>query len=242
MKFMKNVKNFSTAVRRSAYYNTKVIFSGKFIYFLIATLAVYIFLTGIYLTNADAYLSEANIFWLLFIPGMLIVFYPITFGIQNDVDNRTLELIFGIPNYRYKVQLVRLILIFFFTFIILTLIGLFTSFALTAVPITQMVPHLIIPIVFFGCLSFAVSTIIRDGNGTAVVILIIGIIFWIGREMFQEFPQFDIFINPFDMPINFSETAWEKTVADNRLYLCAGTIIAVLFGLLNLQKREKFLS
>ena len=92
-----------------------------------------------------------------------------------------------------------------------------------------------------GSLAFAVSTIVRDGNGSAVVVLIIGIVFWIGRGMFDAYPRFDVFLNPFSIPRNVSDSAWAEIVSDNRLYLMAGSVITLLLGLLNLQKREKFL-
>ena len=38
---------------------------------------------------------------------MLIMFYPIVYNIQNDKDTRMLEIIFGVPDYRYKVYLLR---------------------------------------------------------------------------------------------------------------------------------------
>lgn len=234
-------KNAFTVGIRLIRYNLKIIFANKFIYFLMAALFIFLFVTGIYLMNADAQMTEASMFWLLLVPGILLVFYPITFGIQNDADNLMLEIIFGLPNYRYKVLLIRLLLIFSVTFATLLLITLFSFFALTAISITNMLYHLIFPIIFFGSMAFLVSTVIRDGSGTAVVMIIIGLIFWIGRGFFQEYPQYDIFLNPFEIPQNINEIAWAEIVADNKLYLCAGSIVAVLFGLLNLQKREKFL-
>jgi len=236
-----NAKNLAIGVYKVVYYNMKVIFAGKFIYFVIAALSIYAFLMGIYLMNPDTYLSDANMFWLLFIPGILIVFYPTAFGIQNDLDYRMLEIIFGIPNYRYKVPLVRLFIIMLITVVFLICVGEFTAAALTKIPVHTMVFQVIVPVLFFGCLNFALSTIIRDGNGTAVVVLILGILLWIGKEMFQSAPSLDVFLNPFKMPQNVSETAWRLTVGNNRLYLSAGSVVAILFGLLNLQKREKFL-
>jgi len=241
MQYKRFSKNAFTVVIKLIRYNLKIIFANKFIYFLMAALFIFLLVTGIYLMNADAQMTEANVFWLLLVPGILLVFYPITFGIQNDADNRMLEIIFGIPNYRYKVLLLRLMLVFTVTFAILVLISLFSTFALIAISMTNMLYHLMFPIVFLGSMAFMVSTVIRDGSGTAVVMIIIGIIFLIGRGFFQEYPQCDIFLNPFEIPQNINEIAWAEIVADNRLYLCAGSIVAVLFGLLNLQKREKFL-
>ena len=79
-----------------------------------------------------------------------------------------IEILFGIPNYRYKVWLFRLILIFMVVITILFFLSLLSSFALTTIPIFEMIYHLMFPIIFLGSSAFMVSTIIRNGSGTAV--------------------------------------------------------------------------
>ncbi|MCK7542107.1 MAG: hypothetical protein MZV63_70120 [Marinilabiliales bacterium] len=59
--------------------------------------------------------------------GILLVFYPSVFGIQNDQDARTIEILFGIPNYRYKVWLVRILLIFIIAFLIMLVFTFLSS-------------------------------------------------------------------------------------------------------------------
>ena len=59
--------------------------------------------------------------------GVLLVFYPTVFGIQNDQDARTTEILFGIPNYRYKVWLVRIVLIYIMAFVIMLFLTWLTS-------------------------------------------------------------------------------------------------------------------
>jgi len=83
--------------------------------------------------------------------------------------------------------------------------------------------------------------VIRNGSGTAVVMVIFGLHFWIGSSFYQNHRKWNVFLNPFDLPQNFNETVWMETVLHNRLYLLTGIIIAILYGLLNLQNREKFL-
>jgi hypothetical protein len=222
-------------------YNLKIIFANKFVYFFLAALFVFLLVLGINLFSAEAQPTEADIFWLLLVPGILLIFYPATFGIQNDFDSRMLELLFGIPNYRYKVWLLRLLLIFVSTFVILLIFSAFSAFALTVIPVLEMVLHLMFPIAFLGSLAFMMSTIIRNGSGTAVVMVILGLIFLIARGVFQDSPEWDLFLNPFDIPQNINEVAWVGIIIENRIYLAAGSILTILTGLLNLQKREKFL-
>ena len=96
------------------------------------------------------------------------------------------------------------------------------------------------PIFFLGCLAFMFSTTIRNGNGTAVVMIIIGVGFWISAAILEE-SAWNIFLNPFVPPPNqMNEVVWEDTIFKNRIYLMVGIIISLLVGLVNLQKREKF--
>ena len=241
MQLKRLLKNMATVVTSLIRYNLKIIFAGKFIYFLIAALAIFFLVTLGNLFNEEALPSQAMVYQLLLVPGLLLIFYPIAFGIQHDVDSRMIEILFGIPNYRYKVWLIRLMLIYAVTFAILLVLAFLSSLALIAVPVFDMLFHLMFPIVFLGCAAFMVSTIIRNGSGTAVVMVILGMIFLIGRRMFERIPKWNIFLNPYDLPQDMNEVVWATIVVDNRIYLFAGIIIALLFGLLNLQKREKFL-
>ena len=236
-----SIKDGITVAYRIVRYNFKIIFAGKFIYFLGAAFFIFITVTVMNLLNANANPTEQMVYNLLLVPGILFVFYPLTFGIQNDVDTRMIEILFGIPNYRYKVWLIRLMLIYVMAFAILLVLTFLSSLALIAVPVFEMLFHLMFPIVFLGSAAFLVSTIVRNGSGTAVVMVIFGMIFLIGREMFEEIPKWNVFLNPYDLPQDITELVWATIVVDNRIYLFAGIIITLLYGLLNLQKREKFL-
>lgn len=241
MKFRQFLINACVAAVRLLHYNMKIIFADKFIYFLLGAVCIFIAVTAVNLFYIDAALDEETIYWTLLVPGILIIFYPIAFGIQNDSDNRMLELVFGIPNYRYKVQLLRVFLIFITAFTVLFVFILFCNYILIPLTIFEMLYHIIFPILFLGSMAFLITTFIKDGSGTAVIMIITIVVFCIARDFFQSNPKWDIFLNPFSLPQGFSETVWAEIVTQNRIYLLAGSILAILYGLLNLQKREKLL-
>jgi hypothetical protein len=240
MRLKKNLKNSATVATSLVRYNLKIIFAGKFIYFLIAAIVIFLLVTVSNLFSEEALPSQAKVYGYLLVPGLLLIFYPITFGIQNDVDSRMIEILFGIPNYRYKVWLLRLVLIFALALAILLVLTVLSSIALIAVPVFEMLFHLMFTIVFIGCLAFMLSTLIRSGSGTAVVVVIFGLFFLMGSGL-EEIPKWNVFLNPYELPEDMNEVVWATVVFDNRLYLLTGTVITLLFGLLNLQKREKFL-
>ena len=151
-----------------------------------------------------------------------------------------LEIIFGIPNYRYKVWLVRFLLIYVMVFIILCALGFLTAFALLSFDVFKMVYHLTFPLFFLGSLGFMFSTLVRNGNGTAVVMIIIGLfLFILGGNIGES--EWNVFFNPFNIPSDMNETIWEERVFSNRLYLICGGVVALLTGLINLQNRERFI-
>ena len=123
------IKIVSDWTWRMIRYNLKIIFANKFIWFLLAAVAFFVAVTLITLFNGSM-ITSGTIFNLLLFPGLLLIFYPAAFGIQNDEDTRILEILFGIPDYRYKVWLVRLILIFLLVFTVLLLLSLFSSWAM----------------------------------------------------------------------------------------------------------------
>ena len=236
------VMTFTQAIKmvvKMASYNMKIIFGGKFIWFFIVA-----FLFFCYFMFQSAYEgllpSEEMIYNHLSFPALLLVFYPAVFGIQNDADNRILEVLFGIPNYMYKVWLVRLILIYIEIYIMLVIYACVARYLLYPVNPFEMAMQLMLPVLFIGNLAFLYSTITRNGNATAVLIIITGIVFNILSQSLFRQSMWNVFLNPFELPENLHPAIWSNIVTNNRLFLGIGCIIWVMLGLFNLQKREKF--
>ena len=150
-----------------------------------------------------------------------------------------LEIIFSIPNYRYSIYLLRFFISILLLAAIILLMTLFSVFALVQVPIFEMVYEVMYPLIFMACLSFLFTTLIKNASGAAVVIVIIGLFFWIMVESL-EYSKWNVFLNPFNMPSDMSYTIWVNVIFQNRLMLVVGSIISMLWALINLQKREKF--
>jgi hypothetical protein len=220
-------------------YNMKVIFGNRFIWFVLAALAFYFFIaiTSIYDNNA---MDDGFIYGLQIMPGILLIFYPMTFGIQNDLDAGILEILFGIPDYRYKVWLVRLVLIFVLVFLMMIGLTVMSYFLLAPVNIFELSFQVMFPIYFLGSMAFLFSTVIKNGNGTAVVMVIIGVLLLIISGALER-TMWNIFLNPFNIPNRLNEMVWQEITMKNRIFLSVGSLLFVLYGLFNLQKREKFI-
>lgn len=228
-----------TLVSKMILYNLRIIFANKFIWFLLGSVIFYIGLSIIYVFS-NAVSRMEDLYWIFLFSGVLLVFYPTVFGIQNDQDARTIEILFGIPNYRYKVWLVRVLLIFVISFIIMLAFTELSSLMIVRFDIFNMTVQTMIPVLFLGVMSFMLSTIIRNGNGTAVVMIIFGLIFLVLSDMLGE-SRWNVFLNPFALPNDLSEAVWASITLNNRIILISATIVFLLASLYNLQKREKFM-
>ena len=231
-------------------YNLKIIFAGKFIWFLLASLAFFAFSMFQLVWNRGE-INEGAIYSMLLFPCLLLIFYPVVFGIQNDEDNRILEIIFGIPNYRYKVWGVRMLMVYVANFFILIIFAYIARVLLYPVNIVEMAVQLIFPMLFFGNLAFMLSTITRSGNGTAVLMIIAGLFLSVfsgisvggggGQASGMSSSFWNVFLNPFSVPNNLHPMIWQDTIIKSRIFLVLGGIVFLMIGLLNLQKRENFM-
>lgn len=235
---MNEINTFLTNTIRLARYNMRIIFGGKFVYFILAAFLVFIGI-GAIVAFESGEIQLASAYNLLAFPAILMAFYPTSFGIQNDADQRTLEIIFGIPDYRYKVWLVRFVMVQVIVFLILFPFAGIVYYAVVSFPIVKVILQLMVLVLFMSSLGFVLSTVLRNGNATAVVMVIIGLVFLLLSEELDQ-SKWNIFLNPY-MNGDINEIVWNGIVKQNRLILGGASILFVLLGLLNLQRRERYL-
>lgn len=236
-----NLHNISTLIYKMIVYNLRIIFANKFIWFLAGSVLFYLGLSVNYVFSND--ISRMNDLYGMFLfSGLLLVFYPSAFDIQNDQDARTIEILFGIPNYRYKVWLVRIVLIFVIAFLIMLVFTFLSSVLIVKFRFVNMTAQVMVPVLFLGFMAFMLSTVVRNGNGTAVLMIIFSLFFMIlSNNDFLRKSQWNVFLNPYDLPYDVNETTWAIITLKNRIILITGSIIFLLVALFNLQKREKFM-
>jgi len=234
------LRNYTDLVWKMISCNLRIIFSNKFIWFLTGSVIFYLGLSVIYVFSNNVSRME-DLFGVFLFSGLLLVFYPAVFGIQNDMDARTIEILFGIPDYRYKVWLVRIILIFIMAFTILLFFTFLSSVLIVKFRILPVTLQIMVPVLFMGMLGFFLSTVIRNGNGTAVILIIIGILFMMFGDSSLGRSQWNIFLNPYNIPYEMNETSWALVTFRNRIILLTGSVLFLLGALLNLQNREKYM-
>ena len=234
-----NIYNYLNLVQKMVAYNLRIIFANRFIWFLAGSVIFYLGLSVIYVFDQDVS-NMRDLYGVFLFSGILLVFYPTAFGIQNDQDARTIEILFGIPNYRYKVWLVRIILIFLIAFGIMLIFTFLSSVLIVKFRFINMSLQVMFPVLFLGIMAFMLSTVVRNGNGTAVLMIIFGLFFLILSNGLEK-SQWNVFLNPYEVPYSVNETTWAIIALKNRIILSIGSVVFLLIALYNLQKREKFM-
>lgn len=220
-------------------YNIKIIFGNKFLYFILSAIGFYMLTVALSLVSDDE-ITTASGYNMLLVPSILLIFYPTCFGIQNDQDAKIIEIIFGIPNYRYKVWLLRLTISYVICFLLTLLLAAVTDWLVVEVPPLQLTTQVMVPALFIGMLCFMLSTIVRNGNGTAVFIIVIGLLLFILNGILED-SKWNLFLNPFQIPLDKNPEIFYNTVFNNRIIILLCSFVCLLTGLYKTQNREKFI-
>jgi hypothetical protein len=221
-------------------YSGSQVFAGKFAYFIVLAVVLFLGVAIIHTLDADVPPTEATAYYFLLVPGMVLVFYPAAYGIQNDADAKMLETLFGIPDYRYKVWLVRQLVQLIVIGVLLGLLTGLCGAVLADIEIGWMVFHLMFPIAFVSCGGLLLGALFRSGNGAAVGLVILVLFFWIASQPLSGSP-WSLFYNPFAQTNSLDVLLQADANLRSRAYLAAGSILALLGGLLRLQNRERFI-
>ncbi len=229
------------SIVRLVRYNMKIVFANKFIYFLLVALILFLLVTTVNLLSTETTFDFSDVYILLLLPGLLMIFYPTTFAIQSDADTRLLESLFGIPNYRYKIYLIRIVMAEMLSMTILAFFGLIIYLTLTPFPFASMMIQLFFPLLSIGCMAFMFATWLRNGTAAAVVMGIIGLFFFFFQDWLKD-SRWNLFHNPFREFSDMNALIWADTTFYNRVILLVCALVALLMGLRNLQKREWFVS
>lgn len=233
------MNHYITPIAKLTRYNIKIIFGNKFMYFVLSAVGFYILTVGLSLFS-DNEITMATGYNMLLVPSILLIFYPTCFGIQNDQDAKIIEIIFGIPNYRYKIWLFRLLIAYVICFILTLLLAAVTNWVVVEVPPIDLTAQTMVPSLFIGLLCFMLSTIVRNGNGTAVLIIVIGLILFVLNNIL-EVSKWNVFLNPFDVPLDKNPEIFYNILFNNRLIILSASLIFLLVGLYKTQNRERFI-
>jgi hypothetical protein len=227
-------------LRKFIHYNVVNVFSGRAGYFMLLAGAVFLLILVLNLLGGGGTITAQKIYEFLLVPGVLLVFYPAVFAIQSDRDSGMIEVLFGIPDYRYKIWLVRSISLYLVTAALLFVLAAFCRVGLADFPLGTMVFQAMIPVIFVGSLAFFTASQTGNGVATAVILIVVVLAFWLFRGQLAGGAWY-LFYNPFVEGDQVQSIIMAKTTFANRLYLVSGSLFLTMMALLRLQKREKFI-
>lgn len=233
------MKHYLSPLSKLTRYNIKIIFGNKFMYFVLSAIGFYMLTVGLSLFSDDE-ITMATGYNMLLVPAILLIFYPTCFGLQNDQDAKIIEIIFGIPNYRYKVWLFRLLIAYIICLVLVFILSVVTNWVVVEIPPLSLTFQVMVPTLLIGLLCFMLSTMIRNGNGTAVVIIIIGLLLFVLNSILG-ISKWNVFLNPFDVPLDKNPEIFYNTLFNNRLILLLAAFVCLLTGLYKTQNREKYI-
>ena len=219
--------------------NLFIIFNNKLVYFILISLGVYLLSLGGYVFS-DTPIYKQDIHDMLVLSGILFAFFPATYSIQQEQDNRSLELILTLPNSRFSVWLFRFVLLLSITFLFLYFLALPWGYFIDDYHSLWIAIHSLMPVLFLASIAFLLSVVIRNGNGAATVVIIVGLVMWILSGILPYHVS-NIFLSPYDIPENIPWELWKSMLLKNRLLILSLSLFFCATSLLLLQKREKFL-
>jgi len=223
-------------IRYSAYQN----FSGRAPAFIGLAVAVFLAVVVFNLMSRSAARGPEQVYNYLLIPAVLLTFYPSAFAIQSDKDAEMIETLFGIPDHRTKVWLARLATLVVLVAGIIFFLAVFCRIGLTEFPLGTMVVQLMFPVLFLASLAFFLACLTGSGNSTAVILVLILLLFWALAGTLKGSSWF-LFHNPFAGVSQLQTLVWKKITLANRLYLSIGSIFLLMLALLRLQNRERYI-
>jgi hypothetical protein len=235
-KILGRIRDVWAFLRYSAYQN----FSGRALGFIGLAVAVFLAVLVFSLMSRSAARGPEQVYNYLLIPAVLLTFYPSAFAVQSDKDAEMIETLFGIPDHRFKVWLVRLATLLVIVAAILLLLAVFCRIALTEFPVGAMVGQLMFPVLFLASLAFFLACLTGSGNATAVILVVVVLGFWGLAGTLKASPWF-VFHNPFTSVNAIQAVAWAKTTLSNRLMLSIGSLFLLMLALLRLQNRERYI-
>ena len=220
-------------------YSAGQVFAGRFVWFLLLAVALFLAIAVIYTASEKVPPGPDLVYYFLLPPAVVLVIYPSAYSVQSEVDAGMVETLFGIPDYRYKVWLARQAVQLLVSAVLLAGLAAFCRLALTDFAVREMVFHLMFPVAFLSGAGFLLATVTRSGNGAAAVLVLVVLVLWIASEPLEG-SRWNLFHNPFATLDEVEGLGQLGTTFHNRAYLTAGSVLALLGGLLRLQRRERF--
>lgn len=220
----------------------QVIFSHKFVWFMLGILAYFIAAYAINYNQSmiDRMPMEDVLPLLLEFPLAALAVFLSMQVITSEKDNRTLEVMFTTAGSRYKVWLLRLGTLNAILLILAFVFAVLAFFAFTDIPIAGMALHGFVPTFFAGSMTLYFAVRFRSGLAAGMVAAGLLTLILMFTELLNETRYF-LFFNPYHVPRQLDPETWNLWMWQNRIgVLCAGGLM-LFAALRGMEVRERLL-
>lgn len=220
----------------------KILFSGKFYYFMgFIILWVTFFIVIIHFVEGAEPFNQDEIFYILnFVPMIVMSLYVSMTLVSYEKDNFTIETIFSVPGSPYKVWSYKLAVMFMIlVFLQMTLI-LMSYIFIADFQISVMFIHAFVPVFFIANLNFYFSTVLKSGIAAGLVTLIVLFICLLLGPAIDDSPWF-LYLSPYNKPFDLDTMIWNERLLYNKIGVASLGVVFMYRGLSRLRKREPFI-
>lgn len=184
---------------------------------------------------------EQALFVLVEIPGAVLAIYLSMDLVAGERDRNTLEILFTTATSSYAIWAVRLLALAGVLAGALLTLSTAAYFLFAEFPFVRGAINALVPSLFMVALtlSFGISTRSSNTAGMMSLAVLIAALLAAGR---LERSAYNLFLNPFVVPLESDADIWLQTILINRAGLCVATVLMLGFGLRQLERRERFLS
>jgi ABC-type transport system involved in multi-copper enzyme maturation permease subunit len=221
---------------------TQVIFSHKFVWFMLGVLAYFIaaYVINYNQTMIDRMSLEDVLPLLLEFPLAALAVFLSMQVITSEKDNRTLEVMFTTAGSRYKVWLLRLGTLNAILLMLAFVFAMIAFLAFTDIPIMGMALHGFVPAFFAGSMTLYFAVRFRSGLAAGMVAAGLLTLILMFTELLNETRYF-LFFNPYHVPRQLDPETWNLWMWQNRIgILCAGGLM-LFAALRGMEVRERLL-
>lgn len=220
----------------------QIIFSHKFIWFMLGILAYFIvaYVINYKQSVIDRMALEDVLPWLLEFPLAALAVFLSMQVITSEKDNRTLEVMFTTAGSRYKVWLLRLGALNTILLLLAFIFSMLAFFAFTDIPIIGMALHGFVPTFWAGNLTLYFAVRFRSGLAAGMVAAGLLTLILMFTELLNETRYF-LFFNPYHVPRRLDPETWNLWMWQNRIgVLCLGGLL-LFAALRGMEVRERLL-
>ena len=207
---------------------------GVSVYYAIVY-AVAVFEPGAGFSASDAHMA------LVQVPGVLLAIYLSMDLVARERDRNTLETLFSTATSHYAIWTVRLVSVYAVLAVTLMVMSTVAYFFFAEFPFVVAAINAFAPAFLLANVTFFFAVMTRSGNTAGMLAL--GFIWLV--LMFSDVltgTRYDLFLDPFAMPLSGNIRSWIELVVLNRLGVLGVGALLLFLSLRRMERRERLLA